>query len=565
MIPAPRKPTDTAKFRETYLNELRMEEANLERQRKALTQLEETGAPPMQRDDTRSVYERRRDLEFLKISILGDLKDLTDGREAAIILSSLDGDEILFVADNMPIIKSDIMPKFQFGIPAMAFLPYVRTLMKNSQESIGINYGLQQNGARNYITTGSVISRKLPTDATLSNLEGEVDKLGDSDLKRRIKDMIGIMRTQVPQPEEILALDQMKGIEAANLKKLLDDVVENIPTKKQIDTILRKLEGNNDPQDLQNILLKLEDLLSLPAEDILERAELVDKMGRLVGEADLPFTAERDTSSARAEAEAEAIMVEAITPEAVSSPAEFKKLNKNVMVAFLIEKKQLGELETSFTNTKIQQSNKATLTELYTRWYNNTQSDTAAPAEKYPAEKLMSGTGMVRAKKIARRVDLETGIKKEKDYVRFGKYIINQHQLKGGNLMIKYPSLNSIASLPTRKISGDLVRVFKDIIGGKNPNYESMGKLSDDEKELLHSVSTKSNIDERISIPTPAKNNDQKDVDRFLLLKGQITAGNNNPIVIREFKKLLIKMLKQKRIPRGEALEILEFLTSIGY
>jgi hypothetical protein len=563
MIPAPRKPTDTAKFRETYLNELRMEEANLDRQRKALTMLEETGAPPMQRDDTRSVYEKRRDLEFLKISILGDLKDLTDGREAAIILSSLDGDEILFVADNMPIIKSDIMPKFQFGIPAMAFLPYVRTLMKNSQESIGINYGLQQNGARNYITTGSVISRKLPTDATLSNLEEEVNKLGDSDLKRRIKDMIGIMRTQVPQPEEILALDQMKGIEAATLKKLLDDVVENIPTKKQIETILKKLDGNNDPQDLQNVLLKLEELLSLPAEDILERAEFVDKMGRIVGEADLPFTTERDTSSARAEAEA--VLVEAITPSKVSSPAEFKKLNKNVMVAFLIEKKQIGELETTLTNTKIQASNKATLAELYTRWFNNTQSATADPAEKYPAEKLMYGTGLVRAKKIARRVDLETGIKKEKDYVRFGKYIINQHQLKGGNLMIKYPSLNSIASLPTRKISGDLVRVFKDIIGGKNPNYESMGKLSDDEKELLYSVSTKSSIDERISIPTPEKNNDQKDVDRFLLLKGQITAGNNNPIVIREFKKLLIKMLKQKRIPRGEALEILEFLTSIGY
>jgi hypothetical protein len=57
----------------------------------------------------------------------------------------------------------------------------------------------------------------------------------------------------------------------------------------------------------------------------------------------------------------------------------------------------------------------------------------------------------------------------------------------------------------------------------------------------------------------------EKELQRFLLLKGQILAGNNNEAVVREFKALLLKYIKKGQIPKSEGYDILEDLLTLGY
>ena len=61
------------------------------------------------------------------------------------------------------------------------------------------------------------------------------------------------------------------------------------------------------------------------------------------------------------------------------------------------------------------------------------------------------------------------------------------------------------------------------------------------------------------------KDSDEKENDRFDILKSGILAGNDNKTIIREFKVLLMKFLQADRIPRQEAHEILVDLTSMGF
>ena len=50
------------------------------------------------------------------------------------------------------------------------------------------------------------------------------------------------------------------------------------------------------------------------------------------------------------------------------------------------------------------------------------------------------------------------------------------------------------------------------------------------------------------------------DMDRFTLLKGEISAGNDNKGIIKEFRSLLLKFINEKKIDREEGYRILNLL-----
>ena len=57
----------------------------------------------------------------------------------------------------------------------------------------------------------------------------------------------------------------------------------------------------------------------------------------------------------------------------------------------------------------------------------------------------------------------------------------------------------------------------------------------------------------------------EKEMNRFHILKGEIIAGNDSSQIAREFKGLLIKLMRQGRVPRREGNEILEELLHLGH
>jgi hypothetical protein len=88
--------------------------------------------------------------------------------------------------------------------------------------------------------------------------------------------------------------------------------------------------------------------------------------------------------------------------------------------------------------------------------------------------------------------------------------------------------------------------------------------LSDADKNNLHEAIQITKYD-KITIDAPSKSADEKIANEFDVLRGSILGGNDSPQAIKRFKLLLVKLMNSKRIPRGEANEILFGLAELGY
>jgi hypothetical protein len=78
-------------------------------------------------------------------------------------------------------------------------------------------------------------------------------------------------------------------------------------------------------------------------------------------------------------------------------------------------------------------------------------------------------------------------------------------------------------------------------------------------------VSSKAGIMDKVSIPTPSKDSLEKDIHHFEVMKGEILAGNDSSVLIKQFKLLLLKLSKNGSLPKNECQEIMEDLIQLGY
>jgi len=143
-------------------------------------------------------------------------------------------------------------------------------------------------------------------------------------------------------------------------------------------------------------------------------------------------------------------------------------------------------------------------------------------------------------------------IEKEPSYVPFGRYAINKHKLANDIFMLRTQKGGAIPRLLTQKLSGKLSKIIKTIADKGTPSFESIGELETLDKEILHKILSESHISS-ISTPNPSRDQDEQDHRRFLILKGELIAGNSNPSVAKELKRLILKLMTREILPRREA------------
>jgi len=161
---------------------------------------------------------------------------------------------------------------------------------------------------------------------------------------------------------------------------------------------------------------------------------------------------------------------------------------------------------------------------------------------------------------------LDKGIMETPRFIKFGKYLLNNHKLNNENIFaLKRPSGGNIVELPSIKISDNLSGVIKKMLGGSIPTYSDISKLSEPEKAYLHKISQKSNILDKFDIPAPSKDQKEKDIHEFEVLKGEIMAGNDSKELIKKFKLHIMKLSKNGTLPKNEVHEILSELIELGF
>ena len=173
------------------------------------------------------------------------------------------------------------------------------------------------------------------------------------------------------------------------------------------------------------------------------------------------------------------------------------------------------------------------------------------------------GSGIVRPFK--EKVDLSRGIEPDRRFIKFGKFLINTNKLKDDVVAIKRPSGSNIVEFPSQRVSPHLSHVFKRIIGGGIPSFNELSKLNETERNYLYNVSKKAEIVDKLSIPTPSKDQKDQDIHEYEVMKGEILSGNDNKELIKKFKVHMSKLSRQGVLPKKEVNEILTDLLELGH
>lgn len=223
---------------------------------------------------------------------------------------------------------------------------------------------------------------------------------------------------------------------------------------------------------------------------------------------------------------------------------------------------------TSLPTTQVYQNSLKTLPEISAYildWIQNLRTDQNTSLADYIDNRTISGTGLRKIKSKMRGkgilIDYNAGIKadasKQNNYVPFGKFVINRNKLACGIIMMKRPNGAFMGDIKTKRISNNLKNVFDKIVGGNIPSFNDYDKLDDDEREYLKFVSSKANLEDKLAVPAPKKDTDEKLINKFEVYRGQLCAGQDNKEMIEEFKKLLIILCDKKLLPRRQVSDIL--------
>jgi len=190
---------------------------------------------------------------------------------------------------------------------------------------------------------------------------------------------------------------------------------------------------------------------------------------------------------------------------------------------------------------------------------------TATGAAKH-TKNLIIGRGLKPKKDFSEKVDFSVStLPANKSYVPFGKYVLNQRRLNENKLMVRTVKGGAISGIPTLAISPVLGGIIKKMVGGALPSYNEMSGLSEDEQNTLYKIFKMSEVDNADLLPAPNKTKEESEMNRFQILKGQITAGNDSTELIKEFKVMLLKFIHNGKVPKGQGMEIIFDLMAMGH
>lgn len=210
--------------------------------------------------------------------------------------------------------------------------------------------------------------------------------------------------------------------------------------------------------------------------------------------------------------------------------------------------------------------------EIKQRAINRLETDPNYDPENKPATRISEKIGLGKGNKStmgfkAKRIKIGKGVgrvEEQPKYRTFGKYVIHNDQLQEQNrLNFKYPSLGQISHIKPVSVSDNYKEFILDILDSDKMNQKHYESLNPDEKTHFHRVVEGAGLVGKFKLKKLNDDIDEKEANRFEVLKGSMLAGNNNPQMIKELKGLTIKFIKGGKINKKEGEELLYYLLEL--
>lgn len=571
-------PSDPSKFRQQYLSNLALEAKNNDYNLQANKVFKKTGETPTQVLDSRTTTEKLADIQRLKIDLRSSLTQIADGVQADAIVQQLSPDSLQFLAQHIDEIVKEIKPKYKYGILADVFIPYLDSYMYKAITTNEVISGLQQTSGRNVKLGTTQVLNDLVKPELLNLIIEKLDRNGsilNAGLEQAIRKNVEILKSILPTREDIQGLQQINN---SNINQLiqeeLNNALQNIPTNTQISIILRELDLGFIKKDKiysEQIAYQLHNLLSIePATQ-----EQLKNIANQVQEYRIQMEVVEASPSK---------LVSNLNQEEINKLNELYKpssqinfTNKDPSIEYI---KSIMEVLPSSERPKFKQlglnsglkKQNVSLADLKEAVIKLNQKiaillglDTNQIAQMGGfGLKTMKGRGIT-LKNIKNNTDYSNAIIPVDKYVPFGRFHIDKYKLNDNILSLKRHTGCNVSGLPVERISSELGGVLRDIVGGGQPKFNQLEKLSPTEKLYLHKIAKQSNIIERLSIPSPNKDDDEKDINEFEITKGEIMNGNDSTYLLKKFRILILKMMRKDLLPKGQAKELLIDLVSLGW
>jgi hypothetical protein len=203
----------------------------------------------------------------------------------------------------------------------------------------------------------------------------------------------------------------------------------------------------------------------------------------------------------------------------------------------------------------------------FENWYNDNNMGGNGLFKKKRGRGRPRGTGVVKPYKqtISENLNTDKGLEESRRFVKFGKYLINMNKLNDNILSLKIPSGGTVIGHPVTKVTSSFSKIVKNMINNVSPSFKDLQSLSDTEKNYLYNISKKANILDKFSIPTPDMSEDDKDINEYEILKGEILAGNDNKDLIKKFKAKIVKMSNKGLLNKKDVSSILHDLLNLNF
>lgn len=490
-----RKPLDYDKFLDEYRATLQLQINNNNRIYNAVSQANQGIDIPMQPADTRSLSEKIGDIQNLKNQLSVQLRQITDGQNADMIVNRLSDDELGRAVQYFQILAQKLKSSYALGVPADVFVQALQNYSNLQDESAGI---------------------PKQTNKILLSLKNIAERgLNPASVKKLIT--FGKSK-KVASPAQLITLTELEDVlySLDDLKRISELPIEQkTALEKELSDIYPKLPSQRDFEDLYNYLQSIQD----PVEQKQTFDDIMQQMNGLSAN------------------DAEALRAYKMPP----------KLAKKVA--------QIASFKSKQSEKKA--GKKAVLMVVSPREPSQPSPPLSLREPSPPQQgKGMRGRGMVvENPKTKKAIRIAGKIEKPIEFVPFGKYAIHRFRLNEGILMLRSKSNNTIPTIPPQKIGKNMADILKQVIIGGTPSFEAIAALDTNDKELLHKIVRLSRVE--LSVPTPDLTKKEQDNHRFQLLRGQLLAGNSSQEIIKELKSLLLKFIANGSIPKAQANAVL--------
>lgn len=566
-----------------------------------------TGQLPQETIDQRTVSEKLADVERLKIDLRSKLLAITDGNEAGKIVNGLTPDQLVFLAQQFEPIKEQMKKSYSLGVLAPIFIEYLTKFIDKFELTKGVEMGLQQTSANQMIANQRLILANMASKNDINDLEDIINDLGiqNSNLGKsiyvKLKQLEDIIDYIPETISEIVNTDN--SILKSQMQTALNDILAELPSRQDLLNIIGQLNRETTLRDrnaLAETLLRLNGIL-VTGGDIQEQLTILTnfvnqaKAGGPIDIEEAQNIPQAQVTSSQAVAEQKALpdpptdvgkaikniykSIDTVdgVPTSLSSidrlityyKDNYKYVESltNGKSAAQYSKDIVGKNPSQIANSADARKLVRSLNELLrNRMYEGTIDD---PTLISRIGKGMKGNGIVKrvrpSQVLSTDVDYSSGISESPKFIPIGRYLINKRQLDKDIIAIKRKGGSVINTLPSQRVSRKLGSVIRKVVGGSIPSYEDFSELSNEEQIFLNKVAKETRIDDKLSIPAPKKNEEEKDINQFEILKGQILAGNDNPDVVKKFKSIILKLSTNNLIPKGQVRELLLDLATLGH